>query len=219
MPITLKTVVTKTFSLGRAEKVMKSCSVLTGGHHTSFNQMRHILLPTGNGLGQCHGLAVTWLKAKRRWYDPRSSSMVARSRFWDGRPTTLAKVSHRTNQQNITGTATMVAQYLALMTQQGFTRIGQKSFTASEIKNLGLYLIRPKMGGTRYFLIHTGGHTMASTCTGLSARFYDANSGEVVFASSLGLLGFLGLYFYDGYIRGNYFPGGSGLISVDEFRA
>jgi len=216
----LKTIATKTFALGKCEKIMAACAILSGGLHTPFNQIRHILRPLGIQYGgaftgQCHGLSVTWLKAKRRWFDPKSSSMVIRSRFWDSRLGTMQKIINRQQGQAIT--VQMTPQYLALMAQHGFTRVQHRTFLDTEITSLGKFLIRPKFLGVRYYLLHTPLHTMAATCSGTTARFYDPNGGEVTFDFSPKMMAFLGFYLYDRTIRYHLLRHGS--LDVDEFRA
>ncbi len=206
----LKTILGKTFGLSKVEWLMGACAIASAGVHTPLNQGRHIVRPLGGRRGLCHGLSVQWLAAKRT-HSLGGTSFVRQAQYFDRNATKMAAVQHSHNNQRYRGqVAGAQQQFEAMLAQNGLSYVGAKYYARSKsgLAQMGWEIISLKRNlHGRYFLIGTGRHAMAATSHLGTARFFDANGGEVVWGHAAGLTGFMLMYLLKSMFDTPYFGG------------
>lgn len=208
----IKTILDRTFNYTQVEQTLIAAALFAGGVATPYSQKKNISSVFGNR-GVCHGLSITWLATKHRYFrlDPRSAFAVTASRFWDSDLRMMQKIVNRQEaQQPLNPNA-----FNGMLNSVGLQVIGTPlNFYEPFSPHLGVakatwHMCRIRLSpANRYYLFGVHRHAMAATVSTTSARFYDPNGGEVTFGSPLLLLPFLQYYLLNKYIKQHYFPNG-----------
>ncbi len=216
-----KTFLQKTFDYSVVERHMLRCAILTGGTHTPLNQGRHLVRPIGGDEdeGLCHGLCVTWLRAKRH-NKISSATIVRQAQFWEKNVEKLNSVYVGQATQRYFGKTGTHNKFVAMMAHMGlrFVRFTTYKYTKGDLAKSAWHMAGLKLNlHGRYFLFSTGTHAMAATSQLGTSRFFDPNGGEVVFGSPVGLVAFVTLYLGDKLFTTHYFGGYYKGFEVVEF--
>ena len=215
--VSLTTVVKRMVFFKKGPALMYFFAKLTGGWHTAFHQGSQFTQPLGRQGGSCHGLSVSWLAAKRRYcrLDPRGNTVTLQSRFWSGSPTKVNTI----DQRQLNGPSSLV--YHATLTQAGLNPGATFSFddidggAAAGIARMAWLMWHRGSFGNRYYLMVCATHTMAVTTSLRTARFFDPNGGEVVFATRAQFVAFLIMWLTQKDVWKVCFGGPRGQASLD----
>lgn len=215
----LKTIVDRTFNFTQVEKTLIAAALFAGGVATPYSQGKNISHVLGDK-GVCHGLSISWLATKHRYFrlDPRSAFAVTASRYWDRNLRMMQKIVNRSeaqyklDQNAFNGMLNTVGLQVIGTPQNFYEPFSPHQGVAKATWHMCRIRLSP---ANRYYLFSVPKHAMAVTVSTTSARFFDPNGGEVVFNSPLLLLPFLQYYLLNSFIKKGYFPGGVDITIIE----
>lgn len=199
--------------------IMRAYATANGCTAEAFSQVAVIGTTTMKGNdwginGICYGLAVAWLEAIK---NGKEGGFLDDTRTWTT-SNAFARSHLIWRNQRSTGTWQKLVGLTPAVDSDGAEK--SKTFPLTDQGMLEFAHWLSGSGGTRYFLVHVAGHSMAAAGSALGKlKFFDPNGGVVSATWSSSMAAFLKAYFNNEKIYGAYFPcKGQYRIEVEKFK-